>query len=135
MPVTGVEYVAPTAPTAGVPVSTVRPAVVRISGIDYQVVMALPLAPTFDSGLVPIPNGMTVLTGVTVMVSALVLNNLTNQVRLVYVTNSADVAYLSAYELMPHSFLVLPFHGVPMVGIKWACPPGGVVNGQVVGYL
>lgn len=89
--------------------------------------------PTYDSGLVTLPDSLTELTAGTITARAILLVNLTSDIQAVTVTNGADDVYLNAYPLMPNNSIALDLGMVTVAGVKWMAGAADAVNAQLVG--
>ena len=89
--------------------------------------------PAFDSGLVVMPDSLTVVTASTIRALGLLLTNLTASAVAVTVTNTAGTAYLDQYPLQGRMTVVIPLERVTMAGIKWQAGAAASVNAQIWG--
>ena len=90
-------------------------------------------APTFDSGVVSLPNVLTVLTALTVNVHGILFCNTSAVTQQITVTDTAGVARMNLFSLAARNTLFMPFGRARMVGIKWNAATAGVVNAQLMG--
>lgn len=98
-------------------------------------VLATDAAPGYDSGLVTLPDALTVLTALTVRVLGILLCNLTANAQVVTVTDTAGNKRLNAYPLQGNSTVFVDLGGVSLVGVKWQAGAAASVNAQLVGNI
>lgn len=89
--------------------------------------------PSFDSGLVELTDTLAVLTALTILLTGILICNLTGAAHTVTVTNTAGDLYLNEYPLQPNMTVFIPLGGITAVGVKWNADANAVVNAQLVG--
>lgn len=83
----------------------------------------------YDAGSVAVAGALTAVTTATIYLVGLLLVNLTSQVQLVDVTDTAGNEILKAYPLQPNDTKPFPFgDGLPLVGLKAGCGNASAVK-------
>lgn len=91
-------------------------------------------APTFDTGLMAVPTGLTVVTAGSPWLMGMTFANPTAAAINVTVTNTAGLALLPAMEIPAGLTISIEFAFQPAVGLKWLASGAGL-NGQIWGYV
>ena len=92
-----------------------------------------PVSPSFDTGLMAVPDSITVLTPSTVYVLGITVNNPTATSLTFTVTDTAGSTLIPAMEVPPGLLIPFSFAFEPIVGLKWEASGVGLV-GHIWGY-
>ena len=100
-------------------------------------VQSTPAAPTYDSGVVTLPNTLTALTLHVVRAHTILLCNLTTSKQTVTLTDRSGVGSerMNAYPLQPNMTIPVDLGGVRMDGISWHAGAASAVNAQLLGDI
>jgi hypothetical protein len=91
------------------------------------------VAPEYDSGIMTLPNTLSVLTTDTIRAHGILLVNRTAGKRDVTVTNTAGDFYLKDFELQRKQTVFIPLGRATMIGVKWNTDQADAVNAQLIG--
>jgi hypothetical protein len=93
-----------------------------------------PLAPNYDTGLMAVPTGLTVVTAGSPWIMGMLFSNPTAASITVLVTNTAGDAIIPTVEVPAGMDIPRAYPFIPCVGLKWQASGAGL-KGQIWGYL
>jgi hypothetical protein len=91
----------------------------------------------FDSGMVTVPNSVTLVTSSSILVSSIYCHNLTGVSHTITIQDSNAVVYVPTVTLTANQviqFVNAGSKGIQMSGFKWGADAANVINCQVSGW-
>jgi hypothetical protein len=91
----------------------------------------------FDSGMVTVPNAVTLVTTSTILVTSIYCHNLTGTPHQITIQDSNGVVYVPTVTLTGNQvtqFINAGSKGIQMQGFKWGGDVGNGINCQIAGY-